>query len=211
MIIDIKREICQVPPNKRQVNAITKNDVPKLIKLTPAKKYFITVPKPQLIERNLCSKNRGLELLNKKVAIFDCKCLYTNTKLCSACDTEQPYMSYVQTNNNKGIIRIKYQPQIIQNLYPGKDFLQGILVSEWENFQSEHKMQNISLTKLENLQPSGWQYDGNNIEYRHSQLTTDNIIKPNYQNNELDNKRFEQFAEREYTACKKNKLLLFIR
>ena len=29
MIIDIRREICQVPPSKRQVNAITKNNVPK--------------------------------------------------------------------------------------------------------------------------------------------------------------------------------------
>ena len=128
MVIDIKREICQVPPNTRQVNAITENKVSNFIKLTPAKKYLITVQTPQLIELSLCLANRGLDLLNKRVVIFYCQCLYADNKLCSACAVEIPYISYVQLTDNRGIIRIKYQPQMLQNLYPGKDFLQGILI-----------------------------------------------------------------------------------
>ena len=37
VVINIKKEICQVPPNKGQVNAITENKVPNFIRLTPAK------------------------------------------------------------------------------------------------------------------------------------------------------------------------------
>ena len=73
-----------------------KKNVPKFIKLSPAKKYFITVQKPQLIELNLCLKNRGLKLLNKRVIIFYCQCLYADNKLCSACAAEILYISYVQ-------------------------------------------------------------------------------------------------------------------
>ena len=74
------------------------------------------------------------------------------------------------------MIRIKYQPQILQTLYPGKDFLQGILISKWENFQNKEVIQNISLTTLENFQPSGWQYDGNKLENIHSQLAANDLI-----------------------------------
>ena len=143
--------------------------------------------------------------------IFDGQCLYVDKKLCSACAVEIPYIGYVQITDNRGIIRIRYQPQILQNLYPGKDFLQGILISKWENFQNKEVIQNISLTELENFQPSGWQFDGKKLEYIHSQLTANDIIGPNYQSGTLDNIRFDQYTEQKCTACKKKKTcLLFI-
>ena len=95
----------------------------------------------------------------------------------------------------------------MQNLYPGKDFLQGILITKWENFQNKEVIQNISLTELENFQPSGWQFDGKKLEYIHSQLTVNDIIGPNYQNGTIDNIRFDQYTEQKCTACKKNKLV----
>ena len=70
MVINIKKEICQVSPNKGQVNVITESKVPNFIRLTPAKKYLITVQTPQLIELSLCLASRGLDLLNKKIVIF---------------------------------------------------------------------------------------------------------------------------------------------
>ena len=70
MVINIKKEICQMPPDKGQMNVITETKVLNFIRLTPAKKYLITVQTPQLIELSLCLASRGLDLLDKKNSDF---------------------------------------------------------------------------------------------------------------------------------------------
>ena len=59
-----------MPPDKGQVNVITETKVQNFIRLTPAKKYLITVQTPQLIELSLCLASRGLDFLNKKNSNF---------------------------------------------------------------------------------------------------------------------------------------------
>ena len=157
---------------KSRTNRCSENCV---VRLTPAKRYSINDLEPIRIKLEVLGEIKP-GFIYKKLAIFDCTCLLEEDRLCMACATSSYHVSApARVFQNRLFVSATYTPQILEDLSPNVHFFAGIF-----NIKvSKLKKEIASVNFIEEIEPPGYTWDGENIGFDNGGFPRENILCQN--------------------------------